>query len=67
MRFGGNAMAEFDKLSIEDALKQLQTSKEKGLSSEDAKKRLSENGYNVIEEKKETDKKSCGAGNRQIR
>jgi len=44
---------DFKDKPIERALKELQTDKEKGLSSEEAKKRLREFGFNEIPEKEE--------------
>jgi len=46
--------SQFESLSIDDTLKKLSTDSEKGLTSEDAKKRLLEYGQNSIEEKKES-------------
>ena len=45
---------EYEKLSVEETLKNLQTDRTKGLSSEEVKKRLHEYGYNEIPEKEES-------------
>ena len=45
---------EFKKLNIEETLKELKSNKEKGLSEEEAKKRLDKFGGNELPEKEET-------------
>ena len=47
------ATDDYKNILVEETLKTLQTDKEKGLSGEDAQKRLAEYGYNEIEEKEE--------------
>ena len=44
----------YKKLSIEDTLKDLGTDKDKGLSEEEVRKRISEYGYNEIPEREES-------------
>lgn len=48
------ATDDYKKLSIDDTIKELQTSRSKGLSQEESQKRLSEYGYNEIPEKEES-------------
>jgi H+-transporting ATPase len=45
---------DYEKLSVEDTLKTLKSDREKGLTSDDAKKRLGEYGFNEIPEKEES-------------
>ncbi|VAX34371.1 Lead, cadmium, zinc and mercury transporting ATPase; Copper-translocating P-type ATPase [hydrothermal vent metagenome] len=45
---------DYEKLSVDETLKALQTDKEKGLAPEEAKKRLEQYGYNEIPEKEES-------------
>jgi len=45
---------DYEKLSVDETLKALQTDKEKGLASDEAKKRLEQYGYNEIPEKEES-------------
>jgi H+-transporting ATPase len=48
------ATDEYKRLSVEETLKELQASRERGLSAGEAMKRLSEYGYNEIPEKEES-------------
>ncbi|NOZ68899.1 MAG: hypothetical protein GXP46_06580, partial [Deferribacteres bacterium] len=45
---------DYEKISIAETVKTLQTDKDKGLASEEAKKRIAEYGYNEIPEKEES-------------
>ena len=45
---------DYEKLSADETIKALQTDKERGLSSEEAGKRLEQYGYNEIPEKEES-------------
>ena len=45
---------DYKNLSIEDALKGLGTDKDKGLSEEEVRRRISEYGYNEIPESEES-------------
>ncbi|MEC4684916.1 MAG: plasma-membrane proton-efflux P-type ATPase [Nitrospirota bacterium] len=45
---------DYEKLSVDETIKALQTDKERGLSSEEARKRLEQYGYNEIPEKEES-------------
>ena len=47
------ATDDYKNISIEETLKKLKTDRDKGLSEEEAQKRLAEYGYNEIEEKEE--------------
>src|SRR5271157_5420629 len=46
--------ADYQKLSIEETLKELHTDKKRGLSAGEVQERLSEYGYNEIPEKEES-------------
>jgi len=48
------ATDDYKKLSVKETLKKLQTDRDKGLASEEAKKRIEEYGYNEIPEKEES-------------
>ena len=48
-----NATSDYKNVSIAETLKKLKTSRDNGLSAEEAQKRLAEYGYNEIEEKEE--------------
>ena len=48
------ATDDYKNISVEETLETLQTGKDKGLSGDEAQKRLAEYGYNEIEEKEET-------------
>ncbi len=49
-----DAQSEFEKLSSDEVFQKFQTNGEKGLTSQDVEKRLSENGPNALEEKKKS-------------
>ncbi len=49
-----HAATDFEKISIEEALRQLDTDRERGLTAEEAERKLEEHGFNEIPEKEES-------------